>query len=65
VRFPDIDLHIGKSCSPEALWKCVWVYYYHCVEEVKQTKRTAVEAVRALISRRPQQVFQDGTAPVN
>jgi hypothetical protein len=38
VRFHDIDLHIGKTRFLEALWKCVWIDYHHCVEEVKQAK---------------------------
>jgi hypothetical protein len=29
-----MDLHIGKTRFPEALWKCAWLYYHHCVEEV-------------------------------
>jgi len=40
-------LHIIKTRFPEALWKCTWIHYHHCVEEVKETKRTAVEAFRA------------------
>jgi hypothetical protein len=40
-------LHIIKTHFPEALWKCTWIHYHQCVEEVKEAKRMAVEAVRA------------------
>jgi len=47
VRSENIHCDFAKARNPETFWKSAWINYHHRVEEVKEAKRTAVEAVRA------------------